>query len=142
MASWREPGWGALAIALTACSALPSNGADNAATAPRAGTVQAGPDGAVALAAIEDAVLDDALRAWPGLQRRQLEVRSEAVTWPDGSLGCAQPGRVYTQALIAGWRLLVRGAGRKAVYHASRRGHWVRCPTAMAAPAPPRALTR
>ena len=30
--------------------------------------------------------------------------RAEQVTWPDGSLGCPEPGRSYSQALIAGFR--------------------------------------
>ena len=31
--------------------------------------------------------------------------RVEEVTWNDGSLGCAEPGSMYTQALVAGSRI-------------------------------------
>lgn len=34
-----------------------------------------------------------------------------AVTWPDGSWGCPEPGMVYTQALVAGVRAIVNVAG-------------------------------
>lgn len=29
------------------------------------------------------------------------------VTWPDGSLGCGEPGVNYTQAQIEGWHIVV-----------------------------------
>ena len=142
MAGWREVALGVAALWLPACAltagqSLPADRAENAQAAQRAGFVQPGPAGTVALAALEDAVRDDALRAWPGLQRPQLQVSAEAVTWADGSLGCAQPGRTYTQALVAGWRLVVRGPGREATYHASQRGAWLLCPAGALKPTPP-----
>ena len=30
-------------------------------------------------------------------------LRAESVTWPDGSLGCPEPGMQYTQALVPGY---------------------------------------
>jgi len=30
-------------------------------------------------------------------------VRAEAVVWNDGSLGCPEPGMMYTQALVNGY---------------------------------------
>ena len=36
----------------------------------------------------------------------------EAVTWPDGSLGCPEPGMMYTQALVDGYRVII-GFGDK-----------------------------
>lgn len=38
-------------------------------------------------------------------------VGSDAVTWPDGSLGCPEPGMAYTQALVEGMRVVVEVAG-------------------------------
>lgn len=35
-------------------------------------------------------------------------VSAESVTFNDGSLGCPEPGRMYTQALIQGMRIQVR----------------------------------
>ena len=31
--------------------------------------------------------------------------RAEALTWPDGSLGCPEPGEFYTQALVEGFHV-------------------------------------
>ena len=67
---------------------------------------------------------------------------AEVVTWTDGALGCPQPGLVYTQALVPGWRIVVRGPAREAVYHASQRGQWVLCNGVQAVPARPGDLTR
>lgn len=147
MAGRRDIGLLVLALALPACAltagnSLPAGSAENAPTVLHTGTVAPGPGGVVALAAMEEAVRDDALRAWPGLKRAQLQLHSEVVTWADGSLGCAQPGRMYTQALIPGWRLVVRSAGREAVYHASQGGYWLLCARATVSPAQPGGLTR
>lgn len=34
-------------------------------------------------------------------------VEAGRVTWSDGSLGCPQPGMIYTQALVDGWRVVL-----------------------------------
>lgn len=48
----------------------------------------------------------------------EIEVLAEeSVTWPDGSLGCPEPGKSYTQALVEGGRIVL-GYGEKVfVYH-------------------------
>lgn len=38
-------------------------------------------------------------------------VAATAVTWTSGALGCPQPGRSYTQALVQGVRALVEVGG-------------------------------
>jgi hypothetical protein len=53
---------------------------------------------------------------------------TESVTWSDGSLGCPQPDRMYTQALVRGWRIRVAAGGQELDYHASARGAWLWCP--------------
>lgn len=42
----------------------------------------------------------------------------EEVTWSDGSLGCAEPGVAYTQALVDGSRITLLAADRQYEYHA------------------------
>lgn len=54
---------------------------------------------------------DAAARAGVGPAAVSL-VGARAVEWPDGSLGCPQPGMVYTQAIVAGWQIVVRAADR------------------------------
>jgi hypothetical protein len=44
-------------------------------------------------------------------------VAVEDVTWRDGSRGCAEPGMMYTQALIDGSRIILRAGGRTYEYH-------------------------
>jgi hypothetical protein len=39
-------------------------------------------------------------------------VSAEAVTFPDGSLGCPQPGMVYTQALVDGYKIVAEAGGK------------------------------
>jgi hypothetical protein len=43
-------------------------------------------------------------------------VSAESVTWNDGSLGCAKPGEVYTQALVDGIRVVVEVDGEEYDY--------------------------
>lgn len=45
-------------------------------------------------------------------------VSAEEVTWPDGSLGCPEPGTSYTQALVDGSKVVLRYEDRVFVYHA------------------------
>lgn len=46
-----------------------------------------------------------------------------AVTWPDGSLGVREAGKVYTQALVPGYRIQLLSPTGDTVktYHASTR---------------------
>ncbi|QZY29110.1 hypothetical protein [Nocardioides coralli] len=65
---------------------------------------------------VDEAVADLASRlvVAPG----EIEVvESEAVTWNDGALGCPQPGEMYTQAQVAGHRILLRAQDRTWPYH-------------------------
>lgn len=45
-------------------------------------------------------------------------VSVEEVTWNDGSLGCAEAGTSYTQALVEGSRITLEADGRTHAYHA------------------------
>jgi hypothetical protein len=44
-------------------------------------------------------------------------VQAVAVTWPDGSLGCPEPGMMYTQALVDGTFVLLEAGGVQYQYH-------------------------
>jgi hypothetical protein len=91
-----------------------------------------------AVAADLDSVTRSALSAAAaatGIAARNLEVISaEAVTWPDGSLGCPQPGMMYTQALVPGYRVRIRAGGEVLDYHAGRTGQVAPCPADRARP--------
>jgi hypothetical protein len=55
-------------------------------------------------------------------------VSAEAVTWSDGSLGCPEPGGMYTQALVPGYRLVLSAGDETLDYHADQGGNFVLCP--------------
>jgi hypothetical protein len=44
-------------------------------------------------------------------------VAAQAVTWPDGSLGCPEPGMMYTQVLVDGTLVVLEAGGRRYEYH-------------------------
>ena len=86
------------------------------------------------LESVTEAALADAARH-TGLERAALKVLSaEAVTWSDGSLGCPQPGMMYTQALVPGFRIRVRAGAETLDYHAGRRGAPMFCPAGRVVP--------
>jgi len=49
-------------------------------------------------------------------------VESSPRTWRDGSLGCPEPGMSYTQALVPGWRLVIRAGEELLDYRMATRG--------------------
>ena len=77
---------------------------------------------------VEPAVTDLAgrLRVEPS----EIEVvMAERVTWPDGSLGCPEPGMSYTQALVEGSKLILGHGERVYVYHAGADDQPFLCPS-------------
>ncbi|MGZ8475679.1 MAG: hypothetical protein ACXWWQ_05560 [Candidatus Limnocylindria bacterium] len=63
-------------------------------------------------------------------------VRAEAVTWPDGSLGCPQRGQSYIQVLIDGYHVVLEAAGEELDYRATSDGSFRYCENP--GPLPPR----
>jgi hypothetical protein len=53
--------------------------------------------------------------------------RAEAVIWSDGSLGCPQKGMMYTQALVPGYRVVLKVGNDRYNYHAGESGHFFLC---------------
>ena len=54
-------------------------------------------------------------------------VLAEEKTWPDGALGCPEPGMSYTQALVDGSRVLLLVDGQLYAYHAGSDGEPFLC---------------
>jgi len=44
-------------------------------------------------------------------------VSATIVTWPDGGLGCRQPGRAYTQVPVDGSEIVLAANGKQYSYH-------------------------
>lgn len=53
--------------------------------------------------------------------------RAEEVVWRNGSLGCPQPGQMYTQALIPGYRVILSAGDQMHDYHANDSGYFFHC---------------
>lgn len=94
------------------------------------------PTGPVSDDVVRRADVQAALRAEAerrGVRSDQVEVAGFAqVTWPDGSIGCPQPGMMYTQALVPGKQLILRVGDQLASYHAGGDAAFAFCenPTA------------
>ncbi|AYY14560.1 hypothetical protein EF847_19530 [Actinobacteria bacterium YIM 96077] len=67
-------------------------------------------------------------------------IRARAVQWSDGSLGCPEPGKMYTQALVDGYQVEVRAGDRVYDYRLDHNGAFKLCTSP--APAPPPADDR
>jgi hypothetical protein len=65
-----------------------------------------------------------------GLSEEEITlVSAEAVDWPDGSLGCPQPGMVYGQVITRGYLIILEAAGERYPFHtdANPEGQLVLC---------------
>lgn len=68
--------------------------------------------------ATDQAIADLVTRT--GASPDDIEVRvAETVTWNDGSLGCPEPGQMYTQALVPGLRVVLLLDDVEYSYHAA-----------------------
>lgn len=80
------------------------------------------------LQSIVDAARADAVSRL-GIPADAMSVQSASrVTWTDGSLGCPEPGMLYTQAMVRGWRVILCAGDRVLDYHAAANGHLILCP--------------
>lgn len=84
------------------------------------------------LRAIVAAALADAMQRTGRGSGDLVVIGAEAVVWSDGSLGCPEPGTLYTMALVPGYRVRIAVAGDVMDYHASQRGYLVYCPAGRA----------
>jgi len=73
------------------------------------------------------------------LTRRAL-VKHDAITvvsateqqWSDGAMGCPQPGQMYTQMIVPGYRVVLQANGDRYAYHSDRRGNFIVCSNGLA----------
>lgn len=72
----------------------------------------------------------------------EIEVVSfDRITWNDGSLGCPEPGMMYTQALVDGWRIQLERDGVIYPYHAGSDGEPFLCESPSLKPGPDPSLS-
>jgi hypothetical protein len=52
--------------------------------------------------------------------------------WSDGAMGCPQPGQMYTQMIVPGYRVVLQASGDRYAYHSDRRGNFIVCSNGLA----------
>jgi hypothetical protein len=63
-----------------------------------------------------------------GTEPAEIEVvRSQSITWNDGSLGCPKPNMYYTQALVDGYWVVLSYQGQEFDYRVNERGAFFLC---------------
>ena len=81
-----------------------------------------------------EAVFDDLLERL-GVSREAIVVeQAGVVVWRDGSLGCPQPGMMYTQAPVDGYWVVLRSGSQEFDYRASRSGYFALCERGLSLP--------
>ena len=84
--------------------------------------------------AILESILKEAA-ALAKVERREIKiVRAESVVWSDGSLGCPEPGMMYTQALVNGYWVVIDAAGEKYDFRMGSGGSFRLCPLGQGQP--------
>jgi hypothetical protein len=77
--------------------------------------------------AILDPILADAAERSGVAADEITVVQAEQVTWSDGSLGCPEPGQMYTQALVDGYQVVLDAAGEELDYRVGAGGSFQLC---------------
>jgi len=125
---------GAAILLIAACTASGGAASGGAATpsvaapAPSAASAQPGGGGGVSLPAdITDPIVADAATRLGVDPSVVAIVDAHAETWPDGSLGCPEPGMMYTQALVDGYQVIVEAHGTQLDYRGGGTGQFQLC---------------
>lgn len=106
----------ALALTLAGCGSEATDPGANVSTVSSSSDPTSADDPNVA-AAIAD------LAERKGIDAEEITVVSnEEVTWRDGSLGCPEPGKMYSMALADGVRVVLEAAGETYAYHGGKSG--------------------
>jgi ABC-type glycerol-3-phosphate transport system substrate-binding protein len=61
-------------------------------------------------------------------------ITAQEMMWPDGSLGCAEPGGIYTQAIVPGYWVIVEAGGIAYDYRLDDAGSFTLCTSPLPAP--------
>ncbi len=86
--------------------------------------------------AVRRAVAADAARRFTVSENEVVLVDAERLTWSDGAMGCPEPGQVYTQMLVPGFRVTAKTIAGQMLYHTDSRGNAVTCAATHFQPGP------
>jgi hypothetical protein len=73
------------------------------------------------------AVVADAARRFRVAESAVVLADAEKLTWNDASLGCASPGRVYSQMRVPGFRVFAKTSEGGLQYHTDEHGQFSVC---------------
>ena len=76
---------------------------------------------------ILDSILKEAATLAKVDREQLVIVRAESVVWNDGSLGCPEPGMMYTQMLVNGYWVVIEAAGQKYDFRVGSGGSFRLC---------------
>jgi hypothetical protein len=71
---------------------------------------------------VRRAVVADAAKRFKVAESAVVLTRAEQLDWPDASLGCPEPGKVYTQMLVPGFRVVAKTTEGEMLYHTDTHG--------------------
>ena len=109
---------------LTGCGAEESNDGEPSSAPSEVASMNLSPELEVA---VREARKELAARM--DLSDEAIEVQAaERVRWPSSALGCPEPGMMYTQALVPGYRIVLRAGGDLHHYHGARGEPPFHCP--------------
>ena len=70
----------------------------------------------------------DTLSTQTNVAKSQITVtRVEPVDWPDSSLGCPQPGMLYSQIVTPGYRIILSNGSQQYEFHTDRGNRVIPC---------------
>lgn len=124
----------ALAILLTACAADAPGDTTSPTASPTLSPIAsptASPADGENMGDVDQQMIDEVVQQAAddtGVGADEISVvTAEAVTWPDGAIGCPEEGMGYTQALVPGYRVVLDVAGDELHYHAGSDGQFSPC---------------
>jgi hypothetical protein len=77
---------------------------------------------------ILDPILKEAATLAKVAHEKLVILRAQPVVWNDGSLGCPEPGMMYTQALINGYWVVINAGGKTYDFRVDAGGRFHVCP--------------
>ena len=118
-------------VVVAACTASEPGGGSgsigSSAPTPDGSSEPGTSDGTALPASIIDPIVADAAARLAVDPSTVKIVSAQARTFGDGSLGCPQPGEMYTQALVDGYQVIVEVNGTQLDYRGSGPGRFRIC---------------
>ena len=77
--------------------------------------------------ALLDSIRKDLAERSGATVEHMVVIQAQSTVWNDGSMGCPQPGVLYTQALVNGYWVILEAEGKQYDYRAGDSGTFILC---------------